>query len=248
MWLCSVEVNVAQIDVTAKRQSQNASGQSLSYFTMRNKLKRSKNFTHTTWQSKGQTQATEAETLLLSESSCDGDKTSPEPSAGNKHGSNAAVAAAAAISKREDELLQEQKKKLCCAKDIKIAPIFLRQSESKRSSNSKGKVEQPVEKTAGPPQREEARGVKSQHQVSSAVSQLIEEDGFNMSTARSRLSPSALHTCLEEIKASHPAFPVHTVFSALQKKASDNLQDVGATGKINHQTLNSLSFHYVCWP
>ncbi|KAG7227667.1 hypothetical protein INR49_029428 [Caranx melampygus] len=205
---------------------------------MRNKLDRSKNFKDTTCQGKGQTQTTEVITLLLSESSCDDDNTSPEGgsaslAAGNKYGSNAAVVAAD-ISKQEVELLWEEKKKPCSAKDIKIAPIFLRQSKNKRSS--KGKLEQPVEQKPVPPQREEVRGMKSQRRVSSStVSHFSEKDGFSLSTSRLRFSPSSLHTCLEEIKASNPAFPVHTVFSTLQKKASENLQDLGCTAENSQQ-------------
>uniref|UniRef100_A0A3B4Y042 AAA+ ATPase domain-containing protein n=1 Tax=Seriola lalandi dorsalis TaxID=1841481 RepID=A0A3B4Y042_SERLL len=211
---------------------------------MRNKLKRGRNCKDTPRQSKDQIQTTEVISLVLSESSCYFDKTSPEGgsaslAAKDKNGSN--TSAAAGISQRVQPL-QEKKKQTCCAKGIKIAPIFLRQSESKRSSN--GKLYQPVEKPQKPvpPQRDDLQRVKSQRRLSvSTVSQLTEKEGIILSPWRGRLSPSSLHSCLEEIKTSNPVFPVHTVFSTLQRKASEKLRDFGSTGETEQESVNSLS-------
>ncbi|XP_022622604.1 ATPase family AAA domain-containing protein 5-like [Seriola dumerili] len=211
---------------------------------MRNKLKRGRNCKDTPCQSKDQIQTTEVISLVLSESSCSFDKTSPEGgsaslAAKDKNGSN--TSAAAGISQRVQPL-QEKKKQTCCAKGIKIAPIFLRQSESKRSSN--GKLYQPVEKPQKPvpPQRDDLRRVKSQRRLSvSTVSHLTEKEGIILSSWRGRLSPSSLHSCLEEIKTSNPVFPVHTVFSKLQRKASEKLRDFGSTGETEQESVNSLS-------
>ncbi|XP_054633982.1 ATPase family AAA domain-containing protein 5b [Dunckerocampus dactyliophorus] len=47
------------------------------------------------------------------------------------------------------------------------------------------------------------------------------------------VSPSSLHSFLKEIQASNTAFPVHSVFGTLQRKATDMLQDDKLTGE-NH--------------
>ncbi|GAA6232351.1 ATPase family AAA domain-containing protein 5-like [Lates japonicus] len=206
---------------------------------MRNKLKRSKNLKDTACQRKDQTQPTEEITIVLPEPSCSNDETSAEGysaslPAKDKYGSNAAAAAAAGISGRKVQPLQEQRR-TCSPKDIKIAPIFFRtprQSKSKVSSD--GKLHDTVkklQKSVPPPQSGDLQRVKSQQGLSTArISHLTEKGRFNLSTWRGQLSPSSLHSCLEEIKTSNPAFPVRTVFSVLQRKASERQeQDFGST-------------------
>ncbi|XP_040891121.1 ATPase family AAA domain-containing protein 5b [Toxotes jaculatrix] len=213
---------------------------------MRNKLRRSKNCKNASRQSENRAQTTEVITLVFSESSCSNDKTSPgrdsaSLAAKDQYGSYAA--------ERKVQPLQEQRK-TCCAKDIKIAPIFLRtprQSQSKGSSG--GKLDPPVEKLqkpVAPHQRDDLRGVESQHRLSaSTVSHLTQKGGVIPSTRRGQLSPSSLHRCLEEIQTSNPAFPVQAVFSTLQKKASESLQDCGSAGETDQQSVNRLTVHHL---
>lgn len=195
---------------------------------MRNKLKGSANCKYATCQRKDQAQTTEVITLV-SGSSCSDGEVSPEKdstslSAKHKCGSNAA--SAAGFSARTAQPLQD-KRKTCCAKDIKIAPIFLRaaqQSKSERSSAGEPK-------SVHPPHSDGLQRVKGQQLLStSEVSHLIEEEGPLLATCRGQLSPSVLNIRLEEIQTSNPTFPVQTVFSTLQKKATDRLQHLPSTG------------------
>uniref|UniRef100_A0A3P8UDI2 ATPase family AAA domain containing 5b n=1 Tax=Amphiprion percula TaxID=161767 RepID=A0A3P8UDI2_AMPPE len=168
---------------------------------MRNKLKRSKNVKDTGNQSKAQT----SEVIVLSESTCSDGETSPN--AEDKRVSNAA----AGFSERQFKPLQEEREALS-AKGAKIAPIFLRkrqQSKSKRSSDG-----EKTQKSVLPPQSDDLQ-----------VSHLTGRDDSVLSSWRGQLLPSALHSCLEEIQTSNPAFPVQAVFRTLQKKASEGLQD-----------------------
>ncbi|XP_054865778.1 ATPase family AAA domain-containing protein 5b isoform X2 [Amphiprion ocellaris] len=173
---------------------------------MRNKLKRSKNVKDTGNQSKAQT----SEVIVLSESTCSDGETSPN--AEDKRVSNAA----AGFSERQFKPLQEEREALS-AKGAKIAPIFLRkrqQTKSKRSSDG-----EKTQKSVLPPQSDDLQ-----------VSHLTGRDDSVLSSWRGQLLPSALHSCLEEIQTSNPAFPVKAVFRTLQKKASEGLQECGSTG------------------
>ncbi|XP_022049522.2 ATPase family AAA domain-containing protein 5b isoform X2 [Acanthochromis polyacanthus] len=178
---------------------------------MRNKLKRSKAVKDTGSQSKAQT----SEVIILSDSSCSDGETSR--TVGGKHFSNTA----AGFSERQFKQLQEENNALS-AKDTKIAPIFLRtrqQSKSKRSSDG-----EKTQKSVLPPQSDDLQ-----------VSHLTgKDDSVLPSCRRGQLLPSALHSCLEEIQTSNPAFPVQAVFRTLQKKASEGLQECESTGCSSH--------------
>ncbi|XP_044044944.1 ATPase family AAA domain-containing protein 5b isoform X2 [Siniperca chuatsi] len=195
---------------------------------MRNKLKRNKTCKDASCPSKDRPRAAEVITLVLSESSCSNDETSQTDSASQAaRDTSGSDVAAAGFSSRKVQPLQEQRKTFC-AKDIKIAPIFMytkRHSKSKPSSDRK--LDQPVDKlqeSVPPPQIEDVQLVKSKQRLST-VSHLKERKG----SWGGQLSPSALHCCLEQIQTSNPAFPARTVFSTLQKKASKRLQDFGST-------------------
>lgn len=207
--------------MTAKRQNQNATGESLRLksITMRNKLKRREKRKDASCPSKKQPRAAEVTTVVLSDSSCSNDDETESASMAAKdtHGSD--VAAAAGISAIKVKPLQEHGKAVC-AKDIKIAPIFLHAAQHSRSERSSdGEL---LQKSLLPSHSEDVQRVRSQ-QRSVSVSTLTERKGC----WRGQLSPSALHSCLEEIQTSNPAFPVRAVFSILQRKTS--LQDSGDT-------------------
>ncbi|XP_035515535.1 ATPase family AAA domain-containing protein 5b [Morone saxatilis] len=103
-------------------------------------------------------------------------------------------------------------RKTFCAEDIKIAPVFLRSAQLSRSQRgSEGTPGQPAEKLQRSVQSEGVQPVKGQQR----------------NRCRGQLPLSTLHSCLEEIQISNPAFPVRAVFSTLQKKTS--LQDFGST-------------------
>ncbi|XP_041789264.1 ATPase family AAA domain-containing protein 5b isoform X2 [Chelmon rostratus] len=185
---------------------------------MRNKLKRTKKGEDASWPREVQPRPPAVITVELS--SCSSDETqSALLTDTHTYVSNVA---AAAISARKDEPFQEQRSTFC-AKDLKIAPIFLRATQhSKSNRSSDGKLDQPAEKLQNqvlPAQSEGVQHARSQQRLS-AVSHLTQR-------CRGQLSPSALHGCLEEIQASNPAFPVRAVFSTLQKKT--RLQDLGST-------------------
>ncbi|XP_008275780.1 ATPase family AAA domain-containing protein 5b [Stegastes partitus] len=177
---------------------------------MRNKLKRSKSRTSTTSRSKAQTTGV----ILLSESRCsDGETT---PAAKDKHVSHVVTG----FSERHVQSLQEEGN-IFCAKYARIAPIFLsriKQSKSKNISDGDQAVER-TQKSVLLPQIDDVQ-----------VSQLKCEDESVLSTWRGQLSPSALHSCLEEIQTCNPVFPVQAVFRTLQKKASEGLHECGSTG------------------
>ncbi|XP_075946342.1 ATPase family AAA domain-containing protein 5b isoform X2 [Anarhichas minor] len=190
---------------------------------MQNKLKRSKKCKNVLCPSK------EVITLVLSESSCCHDETSPErDSAKDTH----VAAAAAGISTRKVTPLQEQRTTFC-TKHVKIAPIFFRKTQhgkSKRSSD--GKLNRrPVEKlqeSVRPLQIPDVQLVTGGQRLST-VPPLTERKR----SRRGQLSPSALHSCLEEIQTSNPAFPVRAVFSTLQRKACERPQDSESTESIS---------------
>ncbi|XP_062281601.1 ATPase family AAA domain-containing protein 5b [Scomber scombrus] len=170
---------------------------------MRNKLKLSKISKDASCTSKNPLRATEVITLSDDETS---------PVAKDK----CSNVAEGSISSCKAQPLQE-KKGGCYAKDINIAPIFLRitqQGKGKRSSD--GGFDQPEEelqKSMLLPQSDEQKPVKSR---------LSSPAGFHL-TERKRswkwqLSSSALLGCLEEIQTSNLAFPVQRVFGSLQEK------------------------------
>ncbi|XP_072239533.1 ATPase family AAA domain-containing protein 5b [Leuresthes tenuis] len=123
---------------------------------------------------------------------------------------------------RRPTAAREERSNLC-GKGLKIAPIFIQRKTNKRSSD--WNVGQRAEATQKP-----ARGPQNDDVLESSpiASYLTSKEGRVVSSWRAQLSPSALHSCLEEIQTSNPAFPVQTVFSALQKKASERLQEDGS--------------------
>ncbi|KAK9540032.1 hypothetical protein VZT92_002506 [Zoarces viviparus] len=198
---------------------------------MQNKLKRSKKCKNVLCPSK------EVITLVFSESSCCRDETLPErDSAKDTH--VAAAAAAAGISTRKVTPLQEQRTTFC-TKHVKIAPIFFRKTQhgkGKRSSDGKPGV--PVEKLqeSVPPLLIPDVQLVTGGERLSTVPPLTERKR----SRRGQLSPSALHSCLEEIQTSNPAFPVRAVFSTLQRKACERPQDSGSTAESISSLQNIL--------
>ncbi|KAM7418885.1 hypothetical protein PAMA_016149 [Pampus argenteus] len=168
---------------------------------MRNKLRRTKTRQDALCPSKDTVRATEVITLVLSD-----DDTSLEKDTQGSKSSSSKV-----------QPLQKKKKKPCCAEDIKIAPIFLHTAQrSKCERSSDGGLDQPAEelqKSVLPLQSDDSQLVRG-HLSTPAVSHLTEKK----LSWRRQLSPSALLSCLEEIQTSNPAFPVQTVFGALQSK------------------------------
>lgn len=198
--------------VTAERQSRIASGKSLNlkFLTMLNKLKRSRVCKDALCPSKEQPRAAEAVTV-------DSDSTLQPPA--DRHRS---VVVARGISSTCIKVSPRQEQ-TSCAKGVKTAPIFLRTTQHRKSKHSgDGRPHQSAETlrtSVLPPQSE---GVQ---QVRSRPSHLT----------GTKWSPSALHSCLEEIRTANPAFPVPTVFSTLLKKS--NLQD---SGEIEQQCVVNL--------
>ncbi|XP_034439604.1 ATPase family AAA domain-containing protein 5b isoform X3 [Hippoglossus hippoglossus] len=213
--------------MTAKRESSNSSGQTLSFFTMRNKLKRNKKCREP---ASGRSTEVITLALALAVSSCSDEGDSPTP-------------AAAGVSERKVQPRQDQRK-TCSVQDVKIAPIFLRTPlHSKRKVSSDACLCQSEEKlqTPVPPPPPPLPLPPHQHRLSPVV-HLLEEDEDLQSTRRRHVSPSSLRSRLEEIKTSNPAFPVQTVFSTLQKKTS--LQGFGSTvPQIPSTCLNYLDPH-----
>ncbi|XP_068448291.1 ATPase family AAA domain-containing protein 5b isoform X2 [Clinocottus analis] len=113
-----------------------------------------------------------------------------------------------------------------CAKDVKIAPIFLRKTqhgESKRSGDGRpGRPAEKLREPARPPQTEGVQRVKGQRCLSTVCRPTESRGSWG-----GRLSPSALRGCLDDIRTSNPAFPVTTVFSSLRERARGRPQDVG---------------------
>nr|XP_046266878.1 ATPase family AAA domain-containing protein 5b isoform X2 [Scatophagus argus] len=221
--------------MTDKRQSQNATGKPLNskFFMMLNKLKRDKKCKDVSCPSKQQPRSADGIKVELSESSCSDDQTDAASLAAKvTYGSDVAAAGIPARKVRP----QKERMKTFCAKDIKIAPIFLQTAQHKHKSKriSDGKLDQPaerVQKPVLPPLCEDVQQLKSQQQVPT-VFHLLERKG----SWRGQLSPSTLCSCLESIQTSNPAFPVRAVFSTLQRKAS--LQDAE-----NFLNLNSPQKH-----
>jgi len=140
---------------------------------------------------------------------------------------------------RRPTAAREERRNLC-EKGLKIAPIFIQRKTNKRSND--WNIDKRAEATQKP-----TRGPQNDDVLESSpiASHLTSKEGCVVSSWRAQLSPSALHSCLEEIQISNPAFPVQTVFSALQKKASERLQEDGSAGE--QQPLSSLALHLFGW-
>lgn len=172
---------------------------------MLNKLKRSRVCKDALCPSEDQPRSAEVVTV-------DSDSTLLEPAGSD--------VAARGISSIKVNSRQEQ---TFCAKGVKTAPIFLRTTQHRKIKHSgDGMLRQSAETLRAsvlPPQGEGVQQVRSQ------PSHLTER----------KWSPSALHSCLEEIRTANPAFPVRAVFGTLQKKS--NLQD---SGEIERQCVINL--------
>ncbi|KAF3852259.1 hypothetical protein F7725_005614, partial [Dissostichus mawsoni] len=193
---------------------------------MRNKLKRNNKCKDAPCPSREQPRTAEVIRLVLSDSSCSYDETSPERDSASLAAGDTHVAPAG-ISTTQVKPLQEQRKTFC-PKYVKCAPIFLRttkQSQSKRSRDVK--LDQPADKVQELVLPDVQLG-KSQQRASPTE---------RKRSWRAQLSASALHICMEEIQTSNPALSVQTVFNTLQKKASERLQNVGSTAE------NSCQIH-----
>ncbi|CAG5942061.1 unnamed protein product [Menidia menidia] len=101
---------------------------------------------------------------------------------------------------------------------LKIAPIFLRQN--RRSSHEGQRAEDAPESGLG------ARNDRLLEK-SPKAREVRETKGCVVNTVRGQLS-SDVHRCLEEIQTLNSAFPVQTVFRALQKKATEALEENGS--------------------
>ncbi|XP_034754315.1 ATPase family AAA domain-containing protein 5b isoform X2 [Etheostoma cragini] len=186
---------------------------------MLNKLRRNRKHKADSCPSIEQPRTAEVITLESPETRIDGE-TSPERASASLAAKYRYVAAGMS----SPTPLQEQRKTFC-AKDIKIAPVFLHATQRSKSKQGKESVL--------PPQTEDVQLVKG-HQRLLTVSHLTKRT----SSWRGQLSPAVLHSCLEEIQTSNPAFPVRTVFSTLHKKAGERLQDLGSA-----EHLSSLHNH-----
>lgn len=114
------------------------------------------------------------------------------------HGSD--VAAASLPTRRVNPT--KERPRDFCARDVKIAPIFLRTTKH----NTNGRMGQ--REMAFPSQIGKVQQMKSQ----------TERKGH----CRGQLPVPGLLSFLEEIQTSNPAFPARTMFSNLQKKTSDS--------------------------
>lgn len=153
------------------------------------------------------------EVIVLSDSKGSNEGTSEqEDSAQDAHGSKNTVFSSSTWKKRAN----------FCVKDLKLAPIFLHIPQHNRSSDRKqdGSAER-LQSSVLCPQSEGVphEGKQQQHLKQRKVS------------CREKLPASVLHSCLEEIQTSNPAFPVRAVFSTLQKKASEGLEASGSTAE-----------------
>lgn len=181
---------------------------------MRNKLRKVKTVRDSNFRCKDVTQT--AGVIVLSESSCSKEEISLD--AKDKNGSNSATW----LSGTHPQPVPEIRDSLC-AKGAKIAPIFLRAIQQRKRS-SDGELDQPLDSTQQsvlPLQGDKVQPVKRPP----AVSHVTIKDG-----CQGQLSPSVLHSCLEEIQTSNPAFPVQAVLNTLRKKAGERLQEHALTG------------------
>nr|WKN12656.1 Atad5b [Haplophryne mollis] len=166
---------------------------------MRNKLKRSKKSANASCPSRDHPRTNELTTAMSS-----GSRSSTGETDRVKHGSDVAAAGFPAT-----DLLGQRETSV--SGGIKIAPIFFQQNKSQRSSGWRSG--QPAEKRS-------AQRVKGEERLST-VSHLTERK----SSRPGPLPPSALHSCLQEIRTSNPAFPVRAVFRTLQGKTCPQHSD-----------------------
>lgn len=99
-------------------------------------------------------------------------------------------------------------------KRLKVFPIFLQNSKGNLSS------ERQLYQSA---KRKAAFSTQKNDKRSTLLTHVTAEDGRGLFTRGEHLSKSELQSCLDEIQTSNPSFPVQTVFSALQKKACEDL-------------------------
>lgn len=166
---------------------------------MKNKLKPNNTSKDASCSSHSQSRTTEVITVVSDRSSSADETDLASHPSKDTHGSD--VVAASFTTRRE------QRTRDFCAKDVKIAPVFLRTTKH-NTNGRKGQREMAL-----PSQIEKVQQVKSQ----------TEKKGH----CTGQLPVSGLLSFLEEIQTSNPAFPARTVFSNLQKKTSE--QDSGDT-------------------
>lgn len=192
---------------------------------MRNKLKLSKISKDVSCTSKTPLRATEV--ITLSDDETSPEKSSSSPAARDTQCSNVAAGSISSCKAQP----QQEKRMGCYAKDIKIAPIFLRatqQGESKRSHF--GGFDQ-LQKSVPPPQSDEEQPGKRGLSTPAESHQTERKRPW-----RGRLSPSVLLGCLEEIQSSNPAFPVQRMYGSLQEK------NLGSLSETEQQSAISQTF------
>ncbi|XP_024145886.1 ATPase family AAA domain-containing protein 5b isoform X2 [Oryzias melastigma] len=113
-------------------------------------------------------------------------------------------------------------------KRLKVFPIFLQNSKGNLSS------ERQLYQSA---KRKAAFSTQKNDKRSTLLTHVTAEDGRGLFTRGEHLSKSELQSCLDEIQTSNPSFPVQTVFSALQKKACEDL--LKSRGHASHTPLPS---------
>ncbi|XP_011472312.1 ATPase family AAA domain-containing protein 5 isoform X3 [Oryzias latipes] len=113
----------------------------------------------------------------------------------------------------------------------KIFPIFVRTLQNNKSNLSSER--QPYQTAEGA--RAAAFSNQKKNDPLAVSPHLTGKDGRGLSTCGEQLPDSELQGSLDEIQTSNPSFPVHTVFSALQKKARDGLQKSKA-GHASHKS------------
>ncbi|XP_041641333.1 ATPase family AAA domain-containing protein 5b isoform X2 [Cheilinus undulatus] len=174
--------------------------------------------------------------IVFSESSCSGDEALSEDEPASLVAQKTNVASGGNSIRRNKP--PPELRETSTTKDIKIAPVFLhtaRHRKTKRRSN--GKLDEPKErlqKSEFPPQSEDVQQVENHHHHVSAVSPLTRRE----KSCRGHPSASDLHICLEEIQTCNPAFPVRSVFTTLQRKASDR-----QSSSCKENCPNISSFH-----
>ncbi|XP_071375882.1 ATPase family AAA domain-containing protein 5b [Centroberyx affinis] len=200
-------------------------------FAVRNKLKRSKTCKVRACPSKDRALT---DVIVLPESSCSDFSALlvvEEDTEEDTDGSDAA----AFITTRKDQPLWEERS--CYTPDIKIAPIFLRTTQHSRGKGALGqslKKQTLLQKSVTTPQSNGLQLGESQQRLpplTCSVSHLAERKESVLSSWRGQLSASARLSCLQEIRASHPAFPVRRVFCTLQKKGGGSLEESESSEK-----------------
>ncbi|RVE76315.1 hypothetical protein OJAV_G00008360 [Oryzias javanicus] len=124
-------------------------------------------------------------------------------------------------SSSDQEAPQEGERKLSVneaktpRKRLKVFPIFLQNSKGNLSSETQ------LYQSA---KRKAAFCTQKNDKCATLPTHVTADDGRGLSTCGEQLSESELQSSLDEIQTSNPSFPVQTVFSALQKKAREDLQ------------------------